>query len=340
MKLRLSTTFAGKQKKLAKKGVGEGRRRKRQFRPAPLTFFIFFLLAFAFWLLNRMQTPLSRELKIPISLEQLPPAYTVSSPSRPDTVILLVKDNGFKHLRYDMNDFAPIVLPLRYNKKNKPYFALSKDELRQEIATRLSPTAVIQRQSVESIHLNLEARQQRRLALKLDGLIASANGYVIMKQELVPDSILVYGDRSLLSGLESIKTETYKNLEVKGALSKSLLLRLPDGVDSPTKRADVKVEVEELTEQVFTCPIRLLNVPKWTNLIALPSSVVVRVTLPRSFHRKLREADIIPVIDYNVIQEAEDRDLTDLTVTLADCPSFIQSFSIEPKTVQFVLEKK
>ncbi len=339
MKLKLSTPFARKQKKASKQSIGEGRRRKRRFSSAPLTFLIFFALASGFWLLNRMQTELSRDLRIPISLEELPPAYTISSLHFKDTICIRVQDIGFQHVRYDLNQIPPIVLPLRYTKDNKPYLALSKDELMQEIMTRLSGTAVVQRQNVESYYLLLKARGRKKVPIELNAELSLASGYTLVKQTVIPDSILVYGEWSVLRDLKTIKTEAYKAKEVSEALDKKLKLDLPYGVHSQTSSVLYNVEVEELTEQVFTCPIRKLNVPKGLNMIALPSSVVVRMTLPRSYHSKLREADIVPFIDYQKLAESKEDELSELEVKLIDFPDFIQSISIEPKQVQFVVEK-
>ncbi len=339
MKLKLSTPFARKQKKASKQSVGEGRRRKRRLSSAPLTFLIFFALASGFWLLNRMQTKLSRDLRIPISLEELPPAYMISNFHFKDTITLRVQDVGFQQVRYELNEFQPIVLPLRYTKDNKPYLALSKDELRQEIMTRLSSSAVVQRQNIESYYLLLKARRRKKLAVELNADIAVASGYTMVKQTLIPDSVLVYGEQSVLKKLKTVKTELCEVKDVKNTLDRKLQLKLPYGVHSQTNSVLFNVEVEELTEQVFTCPIRKLNVPKGIKMIALPSNVVVRMTLPRSYHSKLREADIVPFIDYQKVAESKDGELSELEVKLIDYPKFIQGINIEPKQVQFVIEK-
>ncbi len=338
MKLKLSTTSFKRSKKLDKKGLGGAKRRRWRLRTSPLTFLVFFALASAFWVLNRMQTKLSRDLDIIVSLENLPPAYTIQKAQFQDTIHLRILDFGFQHIRYDINGFAPIVLPLRYNKNNKPYLALSKEALKQEITTRLSPTAIVQRQNIEVYHLNLKPRLRKKLPIKFQGELNLANGYTITKQTVKPDSIIVYGEHSVLDTLKSIKNIYFKSDELTSPLNKKLKLALPNNVHSLNKGIKLEVQVEQLTEKVFSCPIRTLSTPKGFNLIALPSNVIVKVTLPRSFHNKLTEADIIPTINY--LSTLQDKNISKLEVKLKDYPKFIRSIHIEPKRVQFVIEKE
>ncbi len=339
MKLKLSTAYVKRSKKVNKKGAGGAKRRRGRLGSSSLTFLVFFALAAGFWVLNRMQTKLSRELEIPISLKEVPLSYAVRSVHLQDTIRLRVEDLGFQHIRYDINGFAPIVLPLRYDKSNAPYLALNKGELKQEIAARLSPTAVVLRQSVESYHLDLEARRKKIVPVELVADLNVASGYTITKKTIIPDSMVVYGEHSVLDTLNSLKTVALESDELTSSLNQKLSLLLPYGVHSSAEEVLVDVEVEELTEQVFTCPIRKLNVPLGLNLIALPSNVTIRMTLPRSYHSDLREADIIPTINYQDILEAEDKDISELKVLLKDCPRFIRSVHIEPEQVQFVLEQ-
>ncbi len=339
MKLKLSTSLVKSQKKLGKNSRGGGKRRGR-LGSSSLTFLVFFALASGFWVLNRMQTKLSRELYLPISLEELPLSYSIKKRHFQDTIRLRVLDFGFEHIRYDVNGLAPIVLPLRYDKNDKPYLALSKEELSQEIATRLSSTAFVQRRSVEAYHLALEARKKKKLPIKLQARLDVASGYTIVEQTLIPDSLVVYGESSVLDTLHSLKSVLLESEGLTSSINKKLKLILPYGVYSASEDVLVNIEVEELTEQVFTCPIRKLNVPDGLNLIALPSNVSVRMTLPRSYHNDLREADIIPTINYQSILESKDKELTELPVELGDYPKFIRSIHIEPKEVQFVVEEK
>ncbi len=338
MKLKLSTTSFKRSKKIDKKSLGGGKRRQKRLGTSPLTFLVFFALASAFWVLNRMQTKLSRELDIAVSLKALPLSYSVENHYFQDTIHLRVLDLGFQHIRYDINGLSPITLPLRYDKNNRPYLALSKEELKQEIAMRLSPTAFVQRQSVESYHLDLEPRKKKKVPIKLQADLEVESGYAIVSQTLIPDSVVVYGERSVLDTLQALKSVYLENQGLTTSLSQKLKLALPYGVNCDSDEVLVNVEVEELTEQVFTCPIRKLNVPEGLSLIALPSNVVVRMTLPRSYHTDLREADIIPTIDYKAT--LGDKELSELKVVLKDCPKFISSVHIEPESVQFVVEKK
>ncbi len=338
MKLNLSTTSFKRSKKLDKKGLGGAKRRRKRFGASPLTFFVFFALASAFWVLNRMQTKLSRELDIVVSLKELPLSYSVKNHYYQDTIHLRVLDFGFEHIRYDINELAPIMLPLHYDKNNHPYLSLNKEELKQEIAMRLSPTAFVQRQSVESYHLDLEPRKKKKVPIELQAKLETASGYTIMKQTLIPDSVFVYGERSVLDSLKSLQCVYPKNKNLSSSLSQKLKLALPYGVHSDSDEVLLNVEVEELTEQVFTCPIRKLNVPQGIKLIALPSDVIVRMTLPRPCHNDLHEADIVPMIDYR--SASEDEEVSELEVVLKNYPDFIRSVHIEPKSVQFVIEKE
>ncbi len=312
-----------------------------RFLGSKLIAYLFFLaLAFGFWFLNQMQTPISRTIEIPVSLKNLPPSYSLRNKHFQDTIRLRVRDVGFRHIRYDMNGFTPIVLPLHYTDRNQPYLALNKQSLRDEVIRRLSSTALIQQQSVESYYLALEPRANKEVPVLLNGTIHLADGYTIVKQSFSPNRVTLYGDRSILDTIKFIKTEVFEASNIDEAYSKRLKLLLPNDVYAKDKEASLDLDVEELTQQVYTTQIRRVNVPKGVRLVVLPSSATVRITLPRSRYKDIKDTDFIPTVDYRDIAKLSSDDARDLPVMLHDTPDFIRQVSVSPKNVQFVIEQE
>lgn len=306
------------------------------------TFVVFLFLSFAFWLLQSMQREVVRRVHIPITYDSLLINQELTD-SVPQYVELEVLDKGIEHIRYSLGDFDTIRLGY-FTEYKREFLGISAKAMTQEINQRLSSSAQVQQQSIRDIRIALQIRASKRVPLQIARPIRTADGFVALSTTLSSDSIVIYGERAQLDTISSIALEVSEpDIPPRQSLTVQAKPQLPPSVSSRTKDVQIRVEVDELTEQAFVLPIGVLNAPAGFHLAPLPGSVTITLTLPRSRYNELVSTDIELAVDYrDVLKEEADGDstLAQLQVHLVRSPQWVVSYHIQPEVVQYVLERE
>lgn len=321
----------------SKKSANGSKRTRRSSQT--LTFVFFVGLAFFFWVLQRMQGDLVRTLSIRVLTDSLSVGNQTAD-SLPQILEVDVQDKGFEHLRYTFGDFEPIQLRLYRGAHGGSYIGIDKKELTAELSDRLSSSAVIVRQSFSELSYRIMPRSSKSIPVHLSAIPNAGMGYTTASTRFTPDSIVVYGNRQQLDTISAIYLPNDYDGLVESR-SAYIQLNLPGGVHSDTKQIRLDIEVEQLTEQSFTLPIVIHNVPEGYKLIPLPSTATVLLTIPRSKYSELNDADIELTAQYTPAEDWEREQGTSsrtLEVQLTKAPSWVKRYSIKPERIQFVLQ--
>lgn len=338
MKLNLggSPTSDNRQTRSAKGG-------KRSLRSSRLLTFVFFLgVAFVFWFLQRLQGDFVRPISIPLSYDSVALNSALAS-ELPQKIDLMVQDKGFEHLRYSLEGMEPIELKVYREGTHGEYVGLKPGELKAQLEQRLSSSAQILQQSPQSIRTRLFARVSKRLPLRLEYEPSTAAGFTSSDIALSPDSLIVFGTRESLDTLSYINVATPRLAPLSESLDTAAEVLLPRGISSRSRSVRLQIVVEELTEQSFTLPIQARGAPQGYALRPLPGTVTVLLTLPRSRYTDLVESDLEVSIDYRDLENQRDEyeasSVRQLPVELSKRPHWVKRYSLNPETVQFVLEQ-
>ncbi len=285
-----------------------------------------------------MRSKIIRELEIPISLKDIPPLYVVNKEHLIDTLRVRVEDLGFEHLRYDSEGLDPIRLSLIFE-RGKPQLSLSKEELLQEVALRLSPTAHIINTSVKTIDCPLTKREKKKVAVRFRIEPTAMQGYAVTKLSLSPDSIYIYGDKKSIAQVDYAYLQSEGFQDLAQTISHQVKFEAIPSVYFDKTKALATIVVEELTQKILTLPVIAEGVPKGSVLRPLPSTVNVCLTFPRSMVNEVSNTDIKALVDYSQIaQKKADAPDYSLEVKLVRVPSFVYNTDVSPNKVQFVLE--
>lgn len=320
-----------------KKSAHGGKRTQRSSQT--LTFVFFVGLAFFFWILQRMQGELVRTISIQILTDSLSANFQPTD-SIPRFLEVEVQDRGFEHLRYSLDDINPIQLRVYKNKGIPTHIGLDKKEITTSLAHRLSSSAVVLRQNFSELLVDLNPRSRKELPVKLTRAPYAGAGYTASDISFVPDTLVVFGPLEQLDTISAIVLPNrYDDLEE--SISDFVPVKLPKGLHSDTKKIQVNIEVEELTEQTYTLPIIVRNVPEGYKLLPLPNVATIQLTIPRSKFAELSSDDIELVVEYTPAEEwekAQGASGRSLEIRLAKSPKWLKRYTITPERIQFVLE--
>ena len=97
------------------------------------------------------------------------------------------------------------------------------------------------------------------------------------------------------------------------------------------------IPVEKFTESSKLIEVQSINVPDSIEIKAIPNKIEVKFLIPLSKMASLASAKFIADIDYTQINDNFNHKLK---VELTNYPSYIQSITLNPGKVEYILKKR
>ncbi len=299
--------------------------------------FLFFLaLAFVFWVLNRVQSKNVMTIEVPIEIGALPPSSFLDPDSQISSIVVSLNDYGYEHIGYQWNGITPLEIDFSSYDKEMSALYLSKETILMELKKKFSKSAQVVSLSIDAIKIPLYRRTSKRVSIALRDPLVASSGCVITSTRIIPDSITVYGGSKILNSLDKLYvSDDVYSVAYKSSGTVAVELDVPKACVLEDKKIMLKAEVSELTQMTYETKLEVVNVPSDYVLKPLPSTVRVTLTYPVEKHNFIKNELVQVYVDYKDIEQKKDR----LPVELKFKPSFVDQITIEPQTVQYVLEK-
>lgn len=319
----------------------------RQIRQKHLAFLFFVALAAVMWLLRALSDEYIAEIDYPVKYINLPPNRILSQPPL-EKLSLQVQSDGYTILK---SRFMP-KRPLPYNVNTFALYSLTEDSTsvytltryqRDRLSTelnRINKNIRILDIDPDTLIFNFSRVRRRRVPVvprleKTPDLFARQhmlNG----KPYTIPDSIEVTGPSYIVDTLQAIYTEPLKLRNLSDTVERKVLLKKVNRTTFPIKKIHTVIPVDEFTESEYSIPIITENVPDSLTLKTFPRTVHVRFLVTLYNYQHVNEQMFHARVNYNSIDSL----LTPrLRVELDSLPDFIQNVSINPRNVEFLIEK-
>ncbi|MDE6415587.1 MAG: hypothetical protein K2K68_00975, partial [Duncaniella sp.] len=147
------------------------------------------------------------------------------------------------------------------------------------------------------------------------------------------DSVTIYSPVGLPHSLTSVETEPLIRSGMKDTTRFEIAVKPIEGCRIIPDKVTVTVPVEPLIVKNAGIPITNINVPDNARLITFPSKVNVSYLVPISRYND--EYNIKAFVNYHDARPGKQK----LQVTLSKLPSIFRSPSIDPDSVEYILEK-
>ena len=299
------------------------------------TFFIF--ISFSFWFLSMLSKQHETTLKVPVTYINFPADKLVSLPVT-DFVEVRVKAPGFSILFYNMFNFSKLILNI-YNSNTKPskngsevfWIMNSKRQALIEItSTSMELIDVIP----ERLSIFFTDKAKKKVAIKLNQSISLKPEMWLAKPIiLIPDSVMVYGEKQKLDTIEFIYTEELLLNEVSENKSTNVSLIIPNQVQSKVINIDVVIEVEPFVEQLIEYKVQVNNLKKGYTIKLFPDLVQVTLRAPKDRYSMLQTDFLKLNVDASLISSEN----STLDVKVESLPSFVQLQRVYPSKLEFLL---
>jgi hypothetical protein len=209
--------------------------------------------------------------------------------------------------------------------------------IRDQISRQLPSELQLLEIKPDSLQFQFASLSTRQVAVSSD-LRFDIDRQFTIKDDVIlePDSVIIKGPDIIIDTMSSVYT---KRIEL-GVLSKSysgdVELKPLENVAYSQNTVHCNIELEKFTELAFYIPVSVMNLPDSISIQTFPSKVKVTCNVGLSRYDRIDEKLIRATIDYQRIQEGNNR----LQVSLSNMPAYVRSFDYNPKTVEFLLSSK
>lgn len=301
-----------------------------------LSFLLFLLLASAFWFVNALDKERETEIVVPVLFEGVPQDIAITN--KIHSIRIKIKDQGLNLFTYSRQNYSSITFDLGRVFYEKGKINISPDQIRGKIARFLLPSTSILGIMPDSLNLEYERLSTKTLPIEFDAIIELSQQYVLSEDiRIFPSEITVFGPKSILNKLQTIKTEFSELKKISDTTYINTKLRPIKSVNFASDEVKVSIFVEMFTEKSIQLPVTIQNCPENIIIRTFPALVNVTFNVGMSHFSAINSEDLIVVFDYNeIVQNQESKH----ALKLINTKSFISNVKIDPAEVEYIIEIK
>ncbi len=307
--------------------------------------FLFCLsLSFFFWLLNALSKTASTEAVFNVSYVNQPENKVVLN-KLPNQLSLKIKGLGFDlmayklrlrrpNLRIDLSEMQGVNNELQHVK-------LASTSFSEYIANQLGEQIEVKEIYPDSIRFVFDARVEKKVKIISSTQLNFEQQYQLFGRLLVKPAITsVSGPASILDTLNAVYTEELVLDNLSETTTESVQFRAEYAqkkLSFNPEKVILHIPVEKFTESSVMVKVSYENVPDSIEIKAIPNEIEVKFLIPLSKMASLASANFSAKIDYEQINDNFNHKLK---VELIEYPDFIQSLTLNPGKVEYILKKR
>ncbi len=287
-----------------------------------VVFILCVLVAFVFWILNRLQTSVKKNISVALVYNM--PSSRAFSETPIQYANTTISGTGWDMLTHRLD---------------KLYVSINEDSLQTFSLRGLAAAQLggdVQTIEPEILSITTENAFEKMLPIEPVSLIAFAKGYDLSQNiQLEPDRVRVTGPRQVVSNLISIKTDTIFVKNLKDVFAYNVTLAKNPVLRYNFENVHVTLKAEQFTEKSLFVPIIIKNAPE--KLKIFPNKIRLDCTVTLSHYSKVTADDFIIEVDmHNITLNSKNNTLP---LTLIKQPDWARGVKFSPKSVEFYLEK-
>ena len=310
-----------------------------------LVFIAFVVLSSFLWFLNYLNKNLTSEITIKYKLKNVPKTINEES-SHGGELFVTASGQGYNLLQESLKTRnIPLNIDLeskaqdnrqllKYaSSRGKAYIISSdlKPLLRKKVGEKINIGEI----KPDTLFFNLIDVREKKVPIETANIeYKLIDGQKITRTSIVPDSISIIGQKSIIDSIDRIDVENENIGLIKARKQYNVALAIPDGISASQKIASVSYDIEMFTKATKRIKVKAVNFPQEYSYTLMPEYVTVNYVVPISLYNKVSEYDFTATVDY----EKAAGNCTEIQVQSSFSKAEI--ISSQPSTCTFILEKK
>nr|MBC8344258.1 YbbR-like domain-containing protein [Bacteroidota bacterium] len=298
-------------------------------------FFISFIIAAVFWLLQSFSQTYQSNIRVPIQYAQIPEGLALNKPL-PDILEIRFESSGWgimKFKRFQRNQ----AFVLNLNKFPEQKSVSTSNFIISNLPEEMASIKILM-VSPEVLNLGFEKRREKEVPVVPDLKVSFNSQYGLAGLITIkPEKVLVSGPESEINKINEVKTEfrKYDELEDKVIDIIGLVDLGSKNIKYDQEEFELTIPVEQLAEGTLTIPISMpQNLQNTISLI--PEKVQLKFQAAVSLYNTVSQLDFDPFIKMEDFESTND---DKLKVHCKVKQDFIYKVSVSPEYVDYILIK-
>lgn len=254
-----------------------------------------------------------------------------------DVLIIGAKSTGFKILQNDGGSLLKIGnVDSRFfhrHYQSQDMFYLIPDDIKQTIQDALGADIAVEMFATDTLFFEFPLQANKKVPVVAASMITCADQFMpYAPLQLKPDSLLIYGDESVISLVEEVSTGVVKARNADRTITGMVKINPVQGIRFSEDEVMYTQEIGRYVEHVVKVPVTIDNAPSYANVAIIPQEVTVRYRQPFGSVQRFTVKDFPVALDYNEVLR---RDV--LKPVMKSVPEGVLQVEIEPKFVECVL---
>lgn len=291
-------------------------------------------IAFIVWLFMKMSQP--HETQVPLDITYTLPGDKIFETPPPATITPKISGTGWALFsRYLRAQRPKINLKL----DNTAIQTISASRLETAIQSRLSSPLTASLRSYQSIDIRLDDKAGKKIPVILQQNISLASQYqFVVPPRPVPDSITVFGPKTVIETIDVWRTEVLKKEDIKESEASEVSLLTHSNTEVSFEPAQVicEIDVEQFTQKTLEVPIQIINAPDTLLLTIHPSKTKITCRVGMNNYDKVNTAQFKAVADFTKVDV---NNSNYAPVKLTQVPDFVNNTNTQPQNVEFIISQ-
>ena len=297
------------------------------------------LLAFFMWSIMKLSANYSSYVKYRLVVTTDIPGRKHIAESE-DVLLIGAKSTGFNIIQ-NLQGNEVHTLPVdgvehrhfhKYGQEGDVFYLLP-DNIRQKIQDALGADIKVESLATDTLFFVFPEQGGRKVPVEAKSIITYGRQYMPYSQVLLkPDSVFIYGDADVISGIDRVYTQAIRSKNASGSISGIVELAPIDGVRLSSPEVLYSQEIGRYVENTIKVPVTIGDAPSYANVAIIPQEVTIRYRQQFGKAVSLSPQDFAVEVGYDEIM------LKDVVKPKAvKVPEGILEYEIEPKFVECVL---
>lgn len=307
--------------------------------------FLFCLsLSLLFWLLNALSKTSTTEVLFKVSYVNQPMNKVILN-ELPKQLSIKIKGLGFDLMGYKLRlRQSGVKVDLsRLERLNDEVrtSTLATSSFSNAIGNQLGEQIEIKAIFPDSIRFLLDKRVEKKVKIIANTTLNFKKQFQQYGKTIIKPAITtVSGPASILDTLTEIYTADLIVNDLAETITESIgfnSVYLESKLLFNPQKVVLHIPVEKFTETTIMVNVKAINVPDSLEIKPIPSEVEVKFIIPLSKMAKLTSTTFNAEIDYHQMNENFNHKLK---VLLTQYPAYIQSLTLNPRKVEYILKKR
>lgn len=303
-----------------------------------LIFLFFLFLSGIFWLMMTLNETYEQEVRVPVKLTGVPTSVVITG-ALPDSMRVTVRDKGYTIVTYLYGDrIKPVIVNFAaYANRQTGRGTVPSADMQKMVLLKLSGSSKIVGMKPDRLDFYFNYGQSKKVPVRLTGSVVPERGFYLARTRILPDSVVIYANRSLLDSIRYVSTSPLRIVNFGDTVVHEAALAPITGVKMVPSCVKVALYPDILTEETMEVPVHAVNMPEGKVLRTFPSKVKVRFTVGVSMFRNVRPEQFVVVADYNEL--AADPS-PKCRLHLRVMPHGVRNASLDMQQVDYLIEQQ